>query len=161
MQKIGRVIKSNGTEGDVLVRFSDLLPEEVKEPVYIYFDGLPVPFFIESAQERGSKAILHLTGIHSLEDAEEIVGRDIYALDEDYEYEDEDELDVIGWRMEDEDGSFVGVIEDIEDIPGNICLCVNNGGNMVLVPFHEDLLVSIDPDSKTIVMNIPKGLLSE
>ena len=65
--QIARVLKSNGTEGEVLVGFRDMDPEDLnlKEPVFIEFDGLPVPFFIESFNRRGtSRALMKLTGIN-------------------------------------------------------------------------------------------------
>ena len=67
--QIARVLKSNGTEGEVLVGFRDMDPEDLnlKEPVFIEFDGLPVPFFIESFNRRGtSRALIKLTGIKTL-----------------------------------------------------------------------------------------------
>ena len=45
--RIARVLKSYGNEGEILVGFRELGPEDLnlKEPVFIMFDGLPVPFF--------------------------------------------------------------------------------------------------------------------
>ena len=62
--------------------FRDILPDDInlKEPVFIYFDGLPVPFFIESFTKKGnSKAIVRLTDICSMEDAEEVAGSAVFA----------------------------------------------------------------------------------
>ena len=46
LQKIAQVLKSNGTDGELVLGFRDIAPEDinVEEPVFIYFDGLPVPF---------------------------------------------------------------------------------------------------------------------
>ena len=51
MQKIAQVLKSNGTDGELLVSFFDIDPEEIdlQEPVFIYMDGLPVPFSCAAA----------------------------------------------------------------------------------------------------------------
>ena len=54
----------------------------------------------------------------------------------------------------------VGEITDFLDFPGNPCIAVDAGGNTVTIPLHEDLVISIDPDSRSIVMDIPTGLLS-
>ena len=60
--RIARVLKSYGTEGEILVGFREIGPEDLnlKEPVFIMFDGLPVPFFIESFQPKGSSKALVL-----------------------------------------------------------------------------------------------------
>ena len=73
MQRIGQVLKSNGRDGELLVSFSGIAPEEIdlEEPVFIEFDGLPVPFYFEAFNQRGnSRALVRLTGVHNLTDAE-------------------------------------------------------------------------------------------
>ena len=53
--QIARIVKSNGTDGELLVSFRDVMPEDIdiQEPVFIYSDGLPVPFFIEKIVPKG------------------------------------------------------------------------------------------------------------
>lgn len=85
MLRIARIIKSNGIEGEVQAELfipSDEIEKE--EPVYIIFDGLPVPFFIENLSPKGNrKAYLRLTDVENLEDADELEGKEIYIQDED------------------------------------------------------------------------------
>ena len=49
MTPIAKVLKSYGSEGEVLIGFRALLPEDIdqEEPVFVEFDGIPVPFFFE------------------------------------------------------------------------------------------------------------------
>ena len=80
--RIGQVLKSNGTDGEVVMGFRDIDPVDIdlEEPVFIRLDDTPVPFFIESFTLRGnSKAIVRLTDIRSGADAEEITGHPVYA----------------------------------------------------------------------------------
>ena len=63
MLRIAQVLKSNGTQGELLISFFDVAPEDIdlQEPVFIEFDGLPVPFYFESFVQRGSnRALVHL-----------------------------------------------------------------------------------------------------
>ncbi len=163
--QVAQILKSNGTDGEVLMGFRNIDPDDInlQEPVFIYFDGLPVPFFIEKLTPRGvSKALCRLTGIHSLADAEEIAGAAVYAdpstLDRE---EDEEELDLdalVGWTVYRADKKeAVGTVSGYEDIPGNPCLYI--GPAAVLVPLHEDLIVDIDEDSRSLTLVIPEGLL--
>ena len=160
MQRIAQVLKSNGKDGELVLGFVTVDPEEIdlREPVYIEDDGLPVPYFFESFQRRGNtKAIVRITGVRSLEDAEELVGRPVYADDGIYE---EEEESFEGWQLLDQEGRTVGRIAGYEDIPGNLCLAVETpSGTEVLVPFHEDLLIEADPDSQVLRLTIPEGLL--
>ncbi len=162
MQRIAQVLKSNGTEGELLVSFLDVSPEDIdlEEPVFVYFDGLPVPFYFESFTRRGTgRALVRLTGVHSLKDADELSGASLYANY--FEEEEEEEEDLTGWTVRDQDGALVGTVADYEDIPGNTCLWIRRpGGGEVLVPFHEDLVLSADGKTGTLTLRIPEGLLS-
>ena len=154
MLPVAKILKSNGTEGDILIGLLSIDAEEIntEEPVFVEFDGLPVPFFIEKMTPRGNtRAVVHLTDVDSLADAEELVGRQI-CLDGDDSANDEE--DFTGWSLYDND-RLVGIIDGLEDIPGNPCLCVADA----LVPLHEDFIVSADPEKRVLVMNLPEGLL--
>jgi len=159
MLKIAQVLKSNGTDGGLLISFLDVSPEDVdlQEPVFINFDGLPVPFYFESFERRGNnRAIVRLTGVHSLKDADELAGAAVYA---DYFEEEEDE-DLTGWTVLDASGATVGTVSGYEDIPGNLCIYVQTpGGSEVLLPLHDDLVLSVDSQSRRITLEIPSGLL--
>ncbi len=159
MQSIARVLKSHGKDGGILLGFTTVSPEDIdlQEPVFIYFDGLPVPFYFEDFTPKGtSRAIARITGVRSLADADEIAGAEVFA---DY-FEEEDELAFLeGMTLKDADGSLIGTVSAYEDIPGNLCLWVETPKGEVLVPFHQDLIVSIDEKTGTLIMNIPDGLL--
>ena len=53
----------------------------------------------------------------------------------------------------------LGEVVDYEDIPGNLCLVVDTKEGQALLPFHEDLVLSLDEESKTLTMEVPSGLL--
>ncbi len=159
MLRIAQVLKSNGVDGGLLISFFDIAPEDIdlQEPVFIEFDGLPVPFYFESFTPKGSnRALVRLTGVRNLKDADELSGAPIYA---DY-FEEESEEDLCGWTVQDASGNTVGKVVDYEDIPGNTCLWVERPtGGQVLLPFHEDLVIAVKETSRTIVLDVPEGLL--
>lgn len=161
MLKIAKVLKSNGTDGDVIISFTGILPEDIdiEEPVFIYFDGLPVPFFIESFTRRGTgKALVRLTGIGNLADAEEIAGKAVYIPD-DSDTGINGFSSIIGWSLYDSNHNEVGIISDFFDIPGNPCIEAGTVSGTVLIPLHEDLVISIDEENKILTMTIPEGLV--
>ena len=159
MQRIAQVLKSNGTDGELLISFFDVAPEDIdlQEPVFIEFDGLPVPFYFESFTQRGvNRALVRLTGVRSLKDADELSGVPIFA---DY-FEEEAEDDLTGWTVLSPEGALVGTVTDYEDIPGNTCLWVKRpSGDEILLPLHEDLVIGLDPSTTTLTLTIPDGLL--
>ena len=157
MLKIAKVLKSNGTGGEVIVSFYGINAEDIDitEPVFIFFDGLPVPFFIESISAKGSRAAVRLTGINSLADAEEISRADIYIASDGIENDYVSGFEgLVGWTLLDESGRTKGIITGFLDIPENPCIEVGD----VIVPLHEDLIKGIDEDALTITLSIPDGL---
>lgn len=176
--QIAQVLKSNGTDGELVMSFRNIDPEEidVNEPVFIIFDGLPVPFFIESLSRRGTKkAIVRLTGIGSQEDAEEIAGKGVFAQadpDGTFDLEKDGFAALIGWTLlapvndgcitEDSDEievEEIGTITDYIDIPNNPCIEADTKNGTVMIPFHEDLIISVDPENRELIMDIPSGLI--
>ena len=159
LQKIAKVLKSNGTDGELLISFFAMDPEdlEISEPVFILFDGLPVPFFVQSLRRRGqNKALVHLNGIFDLKDCEEVCGKDIYLpADADAAYGEGDFSFLVGWELRDA-GKSLGRIADFVDIPGNPCLELEDGR---LVPLHEDFITAVDEDFAVVEMELPSGLL--
>lgn len=165
MLKVARILKANGTAGEVLMSFRDILPEDIdtQGPVFIYMDGLPVPFFIESFKTKGQdKALVVLTGVGNLEDAEELAGKDVYVDASEYEdiETEEDFSALVGWTLFNDRGTRAGVISGYEDIPGNPCIYVDTESGQHMIPLHEDLILSADDSRREISMIIPEGLIS-
>ena len=170
LQQIAQVLKSNGTDGELVLGFREIAPEDINlnEPVFIVFDGLPVPFYIESFTKRGNtKALVRLTGIGSMEDVEEITGKAVYIEEDqlpEMSLEDDGYAALVGWMLltpaEDEEALIeVGEITDFFDIPKNPCIEVETENGAVMIPLHEDFILSVDPEYQEIIMQIPAGLL--
>ena len=199
LQQIAQVLKSNGTDGELVMGFREIAPEDINlnEPVFIVFDGLPVPFFIESFTKRGNtKALVRLTDICSMEDVEEIAGKAVYVEEDtlgELSLEEDGFEALVGWMLltpeipdqvgddgetslpamtgnlnEVEETSLpattgnlyeVGEITDFIDIPNNPCIEVDTKNGAVMIPLHEDLILSVDPENMEIIMQIPAGLL--
>ena len=159
MLRIAKVLKSNGVDGDVLVSAPDVALEDLQGPVLIDFDGLPAPFFIESCSRKGTgKYVIHLTDVCNLEDAEELVGR--FLMSDEVEEEDDAAQDFTGWKVLNR-GDYVGTVTDYEPIPGNLCLYLKpaEDADEIIIPLHEDLIISINEESLTLNLNLPDGLL--
>jgi len=151
-----KVLKSWGAAGQVVLSRSAEDPQDLKsqEPVFIEFDGAPVPFFIESATSRGSRLVVKFEDIDTLAEAEELVGREVSLSEE----EEDDEDTLVGLQVRDSrTRKIVGTVVDFSDYGGNTLLTLETATGEVLVPIHEDLIVSIHDDILT--LDIPDGLI--
>ena len=74
---------------------------------------------------------------------------------------------LVGWMVltpenaDDMDSDLyeVGEITDFIDIPNNPCIEVETENGAVMLPLHQDLILSVDPENQEIIMQIPAGLL--
>ena len=150
-----KVQKSWGAAGEVVLSRPDELQDlNVQEPVFIEFDGLPVPFFMESFQEKGNRLIVKFEDVDTLAEAEELVGREVTFKQE----AEEDEDSLIGLQVRDaRTRKIIGPVVDFSDYGGNTLLTLETDHGEVLVPIHEDLIVSIHDD--VITLDIPAGLI--
>ena len=152
-----KVLKSWGAAGEVVLSRPADSPQDlnVQEPVFIEFDGLPVPFYFESLQEKGNRLIVKFEDVDTLAQAEELVGREVRFAAE----EEEEEDTLIGLRVRDSrTRRIVGEIVDFSDYGGNIVLTVETeDSGEVLLPLHEELIVNIH--GEVITLDIPEGLI--
>ena len=151
-----KVQKSWGSAGEVVLSLDaeDARDLKIQEPVFIDFDELPVPFFIESLQAKGNRFIVKFEDIDALEGAEELVGRDVRLSEEEKEEDD----GIVGMKVRDaKTRRIVGTVVDFSDFGGNTLITVDTPDGEVMLPLHEDLIVGIHED--IITLDIPEGLL--
>ncbi|MEF9931396.1 MAG: hypothetical protein RR770_03725, partial [Bacteroidales bacterium] len=129
---VAQIVKSYDINGEVVVRLtSDLLEDyNFKEPVFIYFDELSVPFFIETFKTKGSSgALIKFETVNDFSHSEELLRKEIFVSAE-YAVANAKEEDdatamasyIIGCTIKDANGKTLGIISDYLDYPGNPCI---------------------------------------
>jgi ribosomal 30S subunit maturation factor RimM len=113
-----------------------------------------------------------------MEDVEEIAGKAVYIEESqlpEMSIEEDGYAALVGWmlltpaedfqteleEMSEEEPALieVGEITDFIDIPNNPCIEVETENGAVMIPLHEDLILSVDPEYQEIIMQIPAGLV--
>lgn len=160
---LGQITKTSGFEGAVLVRLEKSLIENIPglESVFVETDGRPVPFFIEWSDYQGADIIrLKFSNYDSEAAVEEFKGCRVFLTEHsDESHNDSDFSTLSGYNVLDQDKKPVGKIAGITENPGQLLLNIESpSGKEVLLPLHEDLILSIDERKKVIIMNIPEGL---
>ena len=169
-----KVLKSYGTQGEVIISVTGNLSKDIStsEPVFINFDELPVPFFIEKIEQKGSsKYLVKFEDIDTFAQAEEIVGREIYlnnSMSDGYECDDDAQIEggeydleaLVGFKLHNQDNEYVGAISGYYDIPNNPCLVVKSeDGRDIIIPLHDDLIIDFKPRKRILKLQIPEGLV--
>ena len=165
---IGHYNKPHGVAGEIsatidvdvdLLRGLSCLVSEV--------DGIFVPFFVNACRPKSSETVLlTIDGINNEMDATLLVNADIYALKREYnERSIEEDADgypldyFIGFELNDVQGNRIGEIIAVDEQTENAIFIVNRGEEECMVPAADELIVEFDLDDKTMVMDLPQGLL--
>ena len=79
---------------------------------------------------------------------------------EQYDQEAEEELGLIGYQIIDKSLGTVGEIVDINDLTENVLFIVDHDGEEIMIPAADDLILEIDDEKETILMDLPQGLVN-
>ncbi|MBQ3522144.1 MAG: 16S rRNA processing protein RimM [Bacteroidales bacterium] len=179
---VAHIVKSYNTNGEIVVKLANDLLEDLerKEPVFIYFDELPVPFFIEKFSTKGnSGAVIKFDNINDLAHSEELVKRKIFieassATSEALEELAQEDMGAYlsGFVLFDENGTEIGRVTDYYDYPNNPCIEIEpaegvrsslsdseDDNSPILIPFQEQFIIAFDPEQRKIQMEVPSGLI--
>ncbi len=160
------VQKTFGKNGELLIRFFSEIPENMissfneTEPVFILMDEIPVPFYFESLQPKGSgKAVVRFQNFLSEKFASELVGKEL-CLEE--RMDNDPDIDLSGYTFSAcySDGKeYKGKVTAFFDYPGNPCIELEfNNGKRFLVPFHPHFIRKIDRKSRYLKLSLPDGI---
>ncbi len=160
---LGRITRVSGYEGAVTIRlernFSENIPQ--MESVFLEIDGRPVPFFITGKEYSGAD-ILKLTfdGYEAEEKISEFVGCKVFLTTEPTGKNQTNDLqDIINYTVYNQENSLLGTVSDIIENPGQLLLVIRTKGKKeILIPLHEDFILSFDKKKRAITMEIPDGL---
>ena len=164
--QIGRMGKAHGLKGEINFQFTDDVWERTDSDYLICdVDGILVPFFIEEYRFRSdSTAIMKFEDLDSADAIQFLVNSNVFFEKKYQEELDEDEVSLhyfIGFKMIDGDNDKeIGTIIDIDDKTDNWLFIVERpDGNEVMIPAHEEFFQEIKQEEKTMVMDLPIGLL--
>lgn len=118
---------------------------------------------IESVKFFKQFAILKFKGCDNINEIEKYKGKSLFVTRENAVKLKKDEYfiaDLIGMKVENEDGSFSGILKDVIETGANdvyTILCEN--GKEVMIPAIRDCILSVDIDSNEMKVHLLDGLL--
>lgn len=160
---LGRITKVHGFEGAVSVRLEKDFIENVPdmESVFLEIEGKPVPFFIQQADYPGAEILrLKFEGYDKIEQANEFTGCRVFLTTGKKEKNRDTVSSFLNFRILAPDNSIIGTIREIIENPGQfLMMIITPAGKELMIPFHEDFIISVDRRRKKIFMELPEGLL--
>jgi 16S rRNA processing protein RimM len=164
--RIGRITKYRGICGEVELSFTDdVFDRGEADYVICRIDGILVPFFWDEYRfKNDSVAIFKFDGIDSEQDAKRLVGIEVfYPLS----CRGESPVEITSWcfftgyEVTDLHHGLLGTVSDVDESSANVLFTiVGNDDNELLIPIHPELVKDYDTSQRTMVVDLPEGLLS-
>ncbi|KAB2831935.1 MAG: 16S rRNA processing protein RimM [Candidatus Dadabacteria bacterium] len=163
----GKITKAHGLSGGLKLLPFSRLPENLNSITRIFIDSpgnhRPEPFTLKECRFEKGSAVIRLEGIDSIEEAEKLIGRDVYIEKSDLPELGEGEFywfELIGLDVYTEDGRYAGKVESLIDRALQSVLVVKDGGKEELIPLSEPIIKEINLSESKIIISPVEGLLS-
>ncbi len=162
--QLGYVVKKHGLKGDVSILLDVDYPEDYTalESVFLERNQKLIPFFIESIQVNGNRAIVKFEDVDHIDQSEELKGAGLYlpldqlpSLEEGQFYFHE----VIGYTAVDINVGILGEIENIYNFPNQDLIAIRHKGKEVLVPVSDALIIGVNHQQQEMSVDLPDGLI--
>lgn len=162
--ELGRIVNRHGIRGELRVLSHN--PEsaamiEASSVVLTRDNAAPEWRRVLEARPHKHFALLRLEGVATANEAEALIGCGVALPREQLPppgaavYH----IDLIGCAVRTASGEVLGTVEELIVTGSNDVCVVRGGGREVLIPLIADVIVALDTESRTIVINPLPGLL--
>ncbi len=161
---IGYLTKTKGLKGELQLYFEYDAPELLElDVVFADINGKMVPFFVSSYKlQTNNTGNFYFDDIDHIDKAQPLVKKKVYLPlakmpnrdDEDFHYN-----DLVGFTVSDETHGELGKILEVNEYPQQFVATVAYQNKEVLFPLNDDMIVEIDEEEQTILVDLPDGLL--
>ncbi len=161
--EIGFVKRAHGLQGELKIKITDFYKPYLPEfSILVMEKGEDfLPFFVQSLQESSTEPIILFESIQSKEEASQWIGKKLYALQNELPEVYENEMNtLVGYFVLDQNDLSIGQVQEVLEMPSQILLSVKGAQGELMIPFHEDLILSIDMDEEIIKLELPDGFLA-
>lgn len=162
---VGRIVRTHGFKGDLSIKLDVDNPDEYieLESVFVEINGRLIPFFMTLFELRQKgQARVHFEGIDDEDAARSLLKHELYLpLDVLPELDGTDFYyhEIAGYQAYDTEAGLIGVIQSVVEGGAQDLFSIDANGKEVLIPVVDELIIELDREKKTILINTPEGLI--
>lgn len=157
---IGRLQRTHGVSGEIVLGIKTDFPERIKPGKLVYLGRDFVPHKISGVRPFHNNLLLIMDGIRNREEAAELTNFEVFVrihdlpeLDEGLYYHHQ----LIGLTVKNESGTTLGTVREIIETGANDVYVVKNlEGEEILLPAIEPVIVKVDLESGTLLVRPPE-----
>lgn len=159
--QVGVVVKPHGLKGALVVKMEAAYADQLAsfEQCFLKQSGTYVPYALEEVSAlQADKFKVVMRGVTDVQLAESFRGMGVYQ-DNDL-IRTEDDLELEGFSIYHASDQYLGnVVQVIENKAQLLLVIENQEGHEFMVPLVEAFIVSSNPTKKTMLLDLPEGLL--
>ena len=165
MVTVGRIVRPHGNRGYVVVAPETDFASERFRPgstLHAMRDGQLTPLDVTAGREHQGRWIVGFAGVTSIDAAETLRGLELRIPPDAVRTPAPGAFlvhDLVGCRVTTSDGRLVGTVEQVQLDAGTPLLGVRTAHGEVLVPLAEEICRQVDVAAKSIVIDVPEGLI--
>ncbi len=163
-RNIGKIVSAFGLKGEMIVQHhlgSKIAVSKIKVIFLEQKKDELLPYFPEAIRKKGNDELyLKLEGTDSKEAASKFIRRDVWLKEEEVQTHTgkNNPISWVSYHIVDQGKDLGPVLEVIEQRHQILCRIEVNGKE-VLIPINEQTLIKVDHKSKSLMLNLPDGLL--
>jgi 16S rRNA processing protein RimM len=165
MALVGRIVKTHGLRGDVVVHpETDFVEERFRAGASLWTRSAAgdEQLTIGTARVQGGRPVIGFEGVSSIDQAEALIGRELRVPEDTLQPLGEGTYylhQLEGCRVVTTGGEDVGTVAKVEGGVGGSRLVIEGTRGEILIPLASEICVEIDVAAKRIVIEPPEGLL--
>ncbi|WP_139853866.1 ribosome maturation factor RimM [Aequorivita sinensis] len=162
---LGKIVKKYSFKGELLVKLDTDEPELFTEMESVFVEQRKnlIPFFIEESSLHKSELLrVRFEDVTNEEEANALIGAHLYLPleflpeltgNKFYYHE------IIGFTAEDESFGKIGEITGVNDTTSQALFEIDREGIEILIPMIDHFIKNVDRENKTILLDVPEGLI--
>jgi 16S rRNA processing protein RimM len=164
-QRIGKVLRVHGSDGEVTVRLDRDLPLSGLLGIDVW--AVPpgsrgaVALRLAGLRDSPKGSVVRFEQVETRSEALDLVGRWLLATASALPERTTSVADLLQYDVTDTVRGALGLVTDVIETGANDVLVVEGPYGEVLVPVIDDVIVGVDEAARTIVVRLLEGLLEE
>ena len=162
---LGKIVKKYSFKGELLVNLDTDQPQIYTNIKSLFLDinNRLIPYFIKESQLHKSNLLrIKLEDINTESEAKELIRKKVYLplnllpklVGNTFYYH-----EVLGFEIWDKDLGKVGILKGVNDQSSQALFEIERNGIEVLIPVHDEFIITIDRNKKIITVKTPPGLI--
>jgi len=167
---LGRIVKAFGIKGELKFHPSDDFWESILQSKQLMLhieddkDGVSRPVVFRRSRPHGKNYVVKIDAVDDRTGAEALVGSDVFVSEDEIDVDLPESLlpyQLVGMTAKNEHGVVLGHISSVVYSAAHDIYEITNDDGSFLVPAVPEFIVSMDEDSRTIVIRPMPGLIED